>query len=251
MIYGLYLSGQGAQLQTVRQDVVANNLANASTTSFKRELLTARAHLPFDSAQGTRTWLEGNLDNLPGGVTSGGTSTDFSQADLTRTQGAFDVAIQGKGFLKIANGKETYLTRNGQLAIGAQNQLVTRDQGYNVLSAAGTPLAGLDPERPIDVLPDGTVMQGDNDLGKLALVEPQKYTDLTKIGRNMFTAAGKVSPASPETIVKQGYLEDSGVRPVASMMELIESSRTLEANVNMIKTQDDSLERLLQSLPRK
>jgi flagellar basal-body rod protein FlgF len=251
MIYGLYLSGQGAQIQTIRQDVVANNLANASTTGFKRELLTAQAHLPFDSEHGSRTWLAGNLDNLPGGVTPGGTATDFSQGDLTRTQGAFDLAIQGKGFLKVANGKETYLTRNGQLAIGSKNQLVTRDQGYPVLNTAGSPMAGLDPNLSIEVRPDGMVLQGDAEVGRLAIVEPQKYTDLTKVGRNMFTASGRVTPASPETQVKQGYLEDSGVRPVASMMELIESSRTLEANVNMIKTQDDSLDRLLQSLPRK
>ena len=251
MIYGLYLSGQGAQFQMVRQDVVANNLANASTTAFKRELLTAQAHSPFDSAQGTRNWLAGNLDNLPGGVSPGGTSTDFSQGDLNRTQGAFDVAIQGKGFLKVANGKETFLTRNGQLTIGSQDQLVTRDHGYTVLSAAGSPLGGLDRTLPIEVNPDGMVTQGDSDIGKLALVEPQKYTDLTKVGKNMFTTSGKMSAASPETQVKQGYLEDSGVRPVTSMMELIESSRTLEANVNMIKTQDDSLDRLLQSLPRK
>jgi flagellar basal body rod protein FlgG len=251
MIYGLYLSAQGTQIQTVRQEIVANNLANASTTGFKRDLLTAQAHLPFDSQQGKRTWLAGNLDNLPGGVTSGGTSTDFSQGDLTRTQAPFDIALQGNGFLKVANGKETYLTRNGQLAIGSQNQLVTRDQGYTVLSAGGSPLAGLDPNLPIDVHPDGMVAQGDNEIGKLAIVEPQKYTELTKTGRNMFLASGRLSPVKSETIVKQGYLEDSGVRPVASMMELIESSRTVEANVNMIKTQDESLDRLLQSLPRK
>ena len=137
MIYGLYLSGQGAQVQMVRQDVVANNLANAQTTAFKRELLTAQAHSTFDSQQGNRTWLPGNLDNLPGGVTAGGTATDFSQGELQHTQAPFDVALQGKGFLKVLNGKETYLTRNGQLSVGPQNQLVTRDQGFPVLNAEG------------------------------------------------------------------------------------------------------------------
>lgn len=251
MIYGLYLSGQGAQIQTVRQDVIANNLANASTNAFKRELLTAQAHSPFDSEHGSRTWLAGNLDNLPGGVSPGGTTTDFTQGELTRTGGAFDLGLQGNGFLKVLNGKEPYLTRNGQLSIGPQNQLVTREHGYTVLNTAGQPVAGLDPEGSFEVRPDGTVVQGDTEFGKLAIVEPQKYADLTKIGRNMFTASGRLSPASLETMVKQGYLEESGVRPVGSMMELIESSRTLEANVNMIKTQDDSLDRLLQSLPRK
>jgi len=251
MIQGLYLSGQGAQIQTLRQDVIANNLANASTTAFKRELFLAQAHAPYDVEQGRRTWLPGNLDNMPGGVSPAGTSTDFTQGELTHTGAAFDVAFQGQGFLKVSNGKETFLTRDGQLEISAQNQLVTRDLGYPVLGINGQPISQLNPDLAIDVHPDGLVMQGDTEVGRLALVEPQKYTDLTKTGRNLYGVSGRLTPAKPETQLKQGYVENSGVKPVASMMELIESSRALEANVNLIKYQDDSLDRLLSSLPRK
>src|SRR5258708_27594663 len=109
MIQGLYLSGQGAQIQTLRQDVIANNLANASTTAFKRELFMAQAHAPYDVEQGRPTWLPGNLDNLPGGVTPAGTSTDFAQGEPTHTNGAFDLAMQGKGFLKVTNRQESFL----------------------------------------------------------------------------------------------------------------------------------------------
>jgi flagellar basal body rod protein FlgG len=251
MIHGLYLSGQGAQIQTLRQDVIANNLANASTTAFKRELFMAQAHAPYDVEQGRPTWLPGNLDNLPGGVTPAGTSTDFAQGELTHTSNAFDLALQGQGFLQVANGKEKFLTRDGQFEINAQNQLVTRDLGYPVLTITGAPIINLDPAIPIEVQPDGSVFQGDTDVGKLAVVEPQKYGDLTKVGRNLYTTTGRLTPAKPETLVKQGYVENSGVKPVASMMELIESSRALEANVNLIKYQDESLDRLLSSLPRK
>src|SRR5438105_13653776 len=120
MIYGLYLSGQGAQIQTLRQAVVANNLANATTTSFKRDLVTAQSHVPYDAEHGKPTWIDGNLYDMPGGVTADDVATDFSQGELTKTDGAFDVALQGKGFLRVADGKKTYLTRDGQLAVGPQ-----------------------------------------------------------------------------------------------------------------------------------
>src|SRR5262245_6484471 len=77
MIYGLYLSAQGAQIQTLRQAVVSNNIANAATTSFKRDLVTAQAHLPYDAEHGKPTWIQGNLYDMPGGVTPGNSVTDY------------------------------------------------------------------------------------------------------------------------------------------------------------------------------
>jgi flagellar basal body rod protein FlgG len=251
MLYGLYLSAQGAQVQSLRQEVVSNNLANAATASFKRDLVTAQSHVPYDVENGKPGWIYDSLKNMPGGVTPAEVATDFSQGDLTQTKGGFDVALQGKGFLRVSDGKKMFLTRDGQLALGSQNQLVTRDQGLAVLNTSGQPMVNVDPERPIEVLPDGSVFQGDTEVGKLAVVEPRSYGELNKVGRNLYSTSGKLTPAKPETEVKQGYVESSGIRPVASMMELIESSRVLEANVNMIHYQDDSLSRLLGSLPRK
>lgn len=250
MIYGLYLSGQGALVQQARQDVVANNLANASTTAFKRDMLLAQAHLPYDEEQGRPTWLPGNINRLPGGVTPVGSSTDYSVGDFTHTEGALDLAIAGKGFFKVQDGKKSFLTRDGQFELNQQNLLVTRDQGFTVLNTAGLPIGPVDPDLPIEFHSDGSVTQRDTELGKLALFEPQSYSELKKTGRNMYSTTGKLVPVA-DVQVKHGYVENSGVRPVASMMELIASSRALEANTNMIQYQDDSLGRLLSSLPRK
>jgi len=251
MIYGLYLSAQGAQIQSLRQEVVSNNLANASTTSFKRDLVTAQSNLPYDSEQGKPTWIYGNLNEMPGGVTVNDVATDFTQGNLKQTKGNFDLALQGKGFLRATDGKKTYLTRDGELELGPQNHLVTRHGGLTLMNSVGQPMNAVDPLLPIEVHPDGTVMQGDTEVGKLALVEPQSKGELTKVGGNLYTTSAKLAPVKSEIEVKQGYLEESGVQPVTSMMELIESSRALEANVNMIHFQDDSLSRLLDSLPRK
>ena len=95
------------------------------------------------------------------------------------------------------------------------------------------------------------VMQGETEIGKLALVEPKSTAELTKAGGNMYSTSGKLTPTKNETEIKQGFLENSGVEPVIGIMELIESSRGLEANVNMIHFQDDALSKLLDSLPRK
>lgn len=223
MIYGLYLSAQGAQIQTLRQAVVSNNLANAATSGFKRDLVTAQAHLPYDAEHGRPTWIAGNLHEMPGGVTPGNGATDFTQGPLKQTNGAFDVALQGKGFLRVTDGKKTYLTRAGELDLGPQNQIVTRDGGLALVSSTGQPLGALDPDLPVEILADGSVRQGEDEIGKLGLVEPQSYADLTKAGNNLYTYNGTLKPAGPETEVKQGYLEHSGVEAVTGIVELIES----------------------------
>lgn len=254
MIHGLYLSGQGAQIQSTRQDVIANNLANASTNSFKRDLVRAQSHPTWDAAQGSAGKLPGNLELLPGGVTPLDTVTDFSAGQMVSTQGAFDVALSGKGFLRVSDGKKPYLTRDGQLSVTSDGRLVTREHGYAVLNGSGSPISGIDTSDsapPLVFQPDGAVVQGGDEVGRLALVEPASYQQIEKVGNNLYTAPGKLNPAGPELEVRQGYIEASGTNPVTEMMQLIEASRAFEANVNMVKYQDDSLGRLLQSVPRK
>lgn len=251
MIYGLYLSAQGAQIQSTRQDVIANNLANASTNSFKRDLVRVQSHSTFDKEQGKIESLAGSLENLPGGVTPEGTTTDFSVGDLIKTKSPLDVAIAGKGFFQVTDGKRNFLTRDGQFSLTPNGQLVTREHGYALLAEGGQPMSGLDPAKSIEINQDGSVRQEGEEAGKLAVVEPASYQEIEKIGSNMYAAIGKLDPAKPGVEVRQGYLEASGTRPVTEMMELIEASRAFEANVNMIKHQDDALGRLLATLPKR
>ena len=252
MIYGLYLSAQGAAIQSLRQDVIANNLANASTNTFKRDMVRAQAHNPFDFKQSAASMFpaHGGLKNLPGGVTPLDVATDFSPATFTATKQPLDLALAERGFFQVTDGKQTWLTRNGQFTINEKQQLVTRDHGLKVLITTGTPFGGLDQSVPLEIMPDGTVMQAGDNFGKLAVVEPVAYPQLQKTGNNLYTTQGRVLPAKVVD-VKSGYLEASGVKPMVEMVELIESERALESNVNMIKYQDDSLGKLLASLPPK
>ena len=251
MIYGLYLSAQGAQIQSMRQDVIANNMANSSTNSFKRDLVRVQAHPTFDLEQGRSGQQAGNLQNLPGGVTPAGTITDFSNGDLIKTKNPMDLALAGHGLLQVADESRNYLTRDGQLSVNARGQLVTREHGYAVLSQGGLPISGLDPTQSIEIKDDGSIRQNGDNAGKLGIVQPESNRDLQKVGKNMYVTNGQIAPAEQDVSVRQGYLEGSGARPISEMMELIEASRAFEANVNMIKHQDDALGRLLSSLPRR
>jgi flagellar basal body rod protein FlgG len=251
MLQGLYLSAQGARVQSLRQEVLANNLANAGTTAFKRELVRAQAHLPYDAERGTSTLNAQGFENLPGGVTPLAPAIDLSQGALQQTGSPLDIAVSGPGFLQVTDGQRTWLTRDGQLAIDAQNRLVTRSHGHMVLGASGAPILGLDPAQPLTIRPDGTLVQGDTEVGQLAVVQPAAPESLTRQGRNLLGVIGKVAPVNGPVAIQQGYLESSGVNPIAGMVDMIESARAFEANATMIRTQDETLARLLQSLARR
>lgn len=251
MIQGLYLSAQGAQIQQLRQEVISNNLANASTASFKRDLIRAQANASFDSAHGGASRLPHHQNELPGGITPYDVATEFVQGQLSATGNPMDVGIVGKGFLQAQDGRRTYLTRDARLAIAPDGTLVSRDHGHAILGANGSgPILGLDPSLPLTVESDGLLRQSGGEVGRLAILEPFNYRQIQKSGHNQYVASGRVVNAPEETQLKQGMTELSSVQPVTELTSLIEASRAFESNINMIKHQDEALGRLLSVVPR-
>jgi len=227
-------------------------VANAGTSGFKRDFALFQSHRPFDIENGTGSEPPGNQYALSGGVSPAQIATDFSTGPMVRTGSAYDVALAGHGFFQVTDGQQQYLTRNGQFTVTHNGELVAQGSGMRVLSSKGVPIS-IPPEATrIDIADDGTLTAtgGDGEqtqLGKLALVQPAAEGQLQKIGNSLYRANGDVSPAGGDLQVKQGYIEGSGVSPVNEMVEMIQASRAVEANVNMIKFQDEALDRLLQS----
>ena len=114
MSYGLYLSADGAYAQTRRLEVVANNVANADTVGFKRELAVFQARYAEQTARGYDSPGSGSINDMGGGVMVAQTKTDFSAGPTKRTNGPTDLAIDGEGFLMVKKGDQQYLTRRGQ-----------------------------------------------------------------------------------------------------------------------------------------
>lgn len=256
MIYGLYLSAQGADAAAFQQAVLANNLANAGTTAFKRDVPVFRAHFPFDVANLHPPVAPETIDDQTGGLTVEGTVTEFAeQGSLKATGGQYDLALVGPGFFEVGEGQQRFLTRNGQLTLGRDNVLTEADSGLPVLTVEGDRIEVPTGTVRLNVSADGLVsaIDGANarvTLGQLSVVEPQVPEQLVKEGNSLYTNLGTSRP-SVTTQVRQGMLEDSNVEPVTEMMNMIQSSRGFEMNMNLVRLQDETVARLLQTIPRR
>jgi len=250
MLYGLYLSAQGAQARSTQLDVAANNLANAGTNSFKRDLALFQAHRSYDSEYGNSANVPYGLSDSTGGMTVAETHTDYSQGSLQKTGGTLDLAIAGPGFFRINDGSEELLSRDGRFTQNANGDLLTADGGYQVLSSGGAPIRLSEDAVSIEIADDGTISERLDDgslntVARLGLAQPSDQRTLQKVGDNLYRPMADVASVEEGTRIIQGFLEGSGVNPVVETMRMIEASRGFETNLNMIKFQDESLARLL------
>ena len=243
MSYGLYISAEGAQAQSQRLDVISNNLANVDTVGFKRDLAMFQARNAEAIDQGKAEAGSGSINDIGGGVMFQGSRTDYSAGPLKATGNPTDVALRKDGFFQVRDGKDTYLTRAGNFTITAQGELVTQD-GLPVLGESGAPITLVNPQARWEITGAGEVRQG-NEIQRLAIVKPASMGDLVKAGGNKFRALADTPPVpSADRDVVTGHLEMSGVEPTKEMVEMIQTSRYLEANLNMMQTQDRMLNEL-------
>jgi flagellar basal-body rod protein FlgF len=241
--YGLYLSAEGAHAQSVRLETLANNLANVDTVGFKRDQAIFQARLAEAMQQGLDEPGSGSVNDLGGGVAVLGTITDFSAAAPKQTKSPSDFAINGDGFFVVQRGTQQLLTRAGNFLVDVAGRLVTPG-GDPVISDLNTPIV-VDPTVPWRSTPDGGIAQN-GDVFNMAIVRPRSYGDLAKVGDNLYRSLAPPTPVDPtERQVLSGFLESSNVQPTGEMIELIETSRAFEANVAMIRNQDELLNDLI------
>ncbi len=244
MPYGLYISADGAQAQMQRLEVIANNLANGETVGFKRDLGIIQARYAEAIQQGLSSPGGGSIDDIGGGVRFQETKTDFSPGPQRRTNNPSDLAIQGDGFFLVRKDDTTYLTRAGNFRVTPNGQLVTQ-QGYQVLSDNRTPIVIQPDGKRWEITPSGAVSQ-DGATQNLALVKPASLGDLVKTGENLFRPLAEPKALlETERSVSSGYIELSDVQPTTELIDMLETSRLVEANVNMIKTQDEMISGLI------
>lgn len=253
MLYGLYQSAVGADLQSLRMDTVTNNIANAGTSSFKRDLAIFAVRAQQAELDGNLHEVPPGLQGHPGSAMIVETVTDFSQGPLTATGADFDVALLGPGFLRVSNGNEEFLTRRGTLTLNADAELVQADTGYRVLDPRGSAIL-VPPGMDIQIDEAGGITathpttRETLPVGELDLVQPGDPRTLKKRGESLYEATAGYTQAGPEVRIRQGYLEQSGVRPIREMLAMIETSKAFEANMNLIQYQEQTLGQLLQAV---
>ncbi len=247
MPYGLYLSAEGAEAQSTRLEIIAHNLANVDTVAFKRELAVLQARYAEAIEEGLIEPDSGGIDDVGGGIMVSETKTDYSPGPLKRTEIPTDVAIKGQGFFVVEKGDETLLTRAGNFSLTSGGELVTQ-QGYNVLDDTGIPIVIRDAQWQIS---DSGTLRQPSGVQNLALVQPESLGDLVRIGENLFRSLSdpQAVPVN-ERRMAAGHLEMSSVNPTTEMTEMIQASRALEANVNMMRVQNEMLSGLVNRVMR-
>jgi flagellar basal-body rod protein FlgF len=208
-------------------DIVANNIANANTTGFKVEELMVRT----EPAKPART----NGGSYPVKfVLDDGVARDFGQGALTQTGGDFDLAIEGQGFFKVSTAGGERYTRDGRFTMAPDGKLVTQN-GAAVLDEGGGEIL-IDPLKgPITFGKNGTVSQGAELLGKIAVVRPTDLASFRKDGDNLYRNTTNDTPqAAPDAKVHQGMLEASNVQSITQITKLIEVSRAYESVAKMM-----------------
>jgi flagellar basal-body rod protein FlgF len=246
MIYGLYLSAAGLVTNSYRQDVIANNIANSEAVGFKRDLaMIQQRPMADDEIPGGDENSDPSMQNLGGGMFAAPTMVDTRQGDMDPTGNNLDVAIQGNGYFAVNSGGKMRLTRNGQFVVDHTGTLaLSVDGGPPVLDTHQAPIA-IPPGLPVTIGSDGTVSQGGTILAKLGVFDVADSSQLKKEGGSLLSTGSSTPAAVAAPTVKSQCLERSNVDPATELTLLMDTQRQLEANANMIQTQDETLSKLV------
>ena len=234
----VYVAMTGAKQLMQAQALVANNLANVSTTGFRADL--AR----FDAEQVQGPGYPSRINTVAAGL-----GFDHTQGTLVQTGSVLDVAIDGPGWLAVQarDGSQAY-SRGGSLKVTALGQLIT-ERGETVLGDNG-PLA-VPPYTQIALAADGTlsiVPQGQGpetlaQVGRLKLVNPPAR-ELEKRPDGLVRVKGGAPAASDATVrVVSGAIETSNVNTAATLVDMIEYARQFDLAVRMMQTADQNATR--------
>ncbi|CDH43779.1 flagellar basal-body rod protein FlgG [Candidatus Contendibacter odensensis] len=261
MTSALWVAKTGMDAQQTRMSVISHNLANVSTTGFKRDRAQFEDLLYQNVRQtGGQTSQSTQLPSglmLGTGVRSVATAKLFTQGNIIQTGNNLDLAINGRGFFQIQkpDGTVAY-TRDGSFQLDAQGQIVTSN-GYLMQPAVTLPPS----VQSVTVGHDGVIsaqisgQAAPQQIGQIQTVDFVNPAGLQASGENLFmesAASGSPQPGNPDAnglgAVMQGALETSNVNVVEEMVAMIETQRAYEMNSKAISTTDQMMQYTNQNL---
>jgi flagellar basal-body rod protein FlgG len=253
MLRGLWSAATGMAAQKLAIDVIANNLANVNTVSFKKSRSEFQDLMYQTISQAGSLTSYGS--EIPTGIHIGmgtmpvGVSKMFMQGDFKETNNELDLSIEGKGFFKVLSGGEELYTRAGSFKL---------DSDGNISTANGDKL------QPEMAIPTDTVSINIDKTGTVTVFDPEGtgsslgvielYTfpnpgGLFSLGRNLYRptdASGESIPGTPGSegvgTIAQGFVEMSNVDVVEEMVSMIMAQRAYETNSKAIQTADNMLQ---------
>ena len=198
-------------------DVIANNLANASTPAFQREEPTFSEYVasvrPAEGQSGTQSISF---------VQDAGIVRDLSEGHLNTTDAPFDMAIHGKGYFAVQTPNGERYTRNGHFTLDNSGQIVTSNG--DAVQGDGGAITITPDDGDVHIAQDGTVSGKNGQIGRIRIVDFANPRALTKEGASLFAADGQSPATATNFTLQSGMLENSNVEPVGVGSERQRSS---------------------------
>jgi len=255
MSISLYSAASGMEAQQTNLNVISNNIANVSTTGFKKSKVEFQ-DMFYQVPKSVGADSGGNI--LPTGIQIGtgtqvvSTSKVFTQGQVTQTGEQLDVAIVGDGFFRVTGpDQEILYTRDGAFKVGPDGA-VTNSQGMTALDFTSPPNGTT---KIVINSVGGTTYLSDNGTilgtGQLQTARFRNPSGLLALGGNLFRetdASGAPVIAQPGAdgtgSLQQGYLETSNVNIVEEMVNMILAQRAYEINSKSIQTSDSMMQQV-------
>ncbi len=235
---GLYVASSGGLVETRRLDVVANNVANASTVGYKAQRIVSRQQEFSDtlaSIVNAPNRAAKDQEQLPG-VTDIRTVTDFSPGPISHTGNPLNVALtEPDTFFVVDTPDGEQLTRAGNFTLDEQGNIVTPD-GHSVLGEGGALTVGAGMPK---ITSNGTVLADGENVGRLRTVQVENPSELERRGGARFVPQGGAEPTVVEASVVPESVEMPNFNIVETMVEMISTQRSFEAYSKTVKTIDD------------
>jgi flagellar basal-body rod protein FlgF len=212
-----------------QMEVIANNIANASTPAFKSERLIFSEFLAKGADGGPPVSF----------VQDTAVIRDMSEGVFSETRNPLDLAIQGDGYFVIEGPSEPYYTRNGRFHINEDGQLAN-SANMPLLGEDNKPISITGASGRIEIAKDGTITTDGGVIGRVQIVRFESEQDLRPISNALFRADKAPMPAADAKVL-QGAIEESNVQPIVETTNMIEALRSYQNSHQMVQNEHERI----------
>ncbi|MGO5053723.1 flagellar hook-basal body protein [Lachnospiraceae bacterium LCP25S3_G4] len=246
MFRGFYNLTSEVICQNRNLNVISNNMTNVSTPGYKSDTFTAstfKEELLYRRGNGTNRNAT-QIGSVSMIRSAQETAINYSQGAFESTEGVLDVALTGNGFFQIQTNNGIVYTRNGSFMID--------EGGYLALSGVGRVMGQNGPIQlntdNITIDRNGNIYSsnGQNNFGKISVVDFADYDQLVKQDGGVFTATAAATPANTEFLWK--YIEKSNVDAVEEMTSMMSGQRALQSSVQVLKMYDQLMGKVVNDI---
>jgi flagellar basal-body rod protein FlgF len=234
VIRGMYSAASALDTAATNQELVAENLAHASTPGYRRQGLLFAAYNPLGESSPESSAPASRISD----VRAAGSFTQFEPGPIQQTGNPLDLVINGNAFFVLDGPNGPIYTRNGSFQMNAQGQLQT-SSGYRVRGQGG-PITFPSNVSTISVNSDGVVYANGTEVSQLQLATFQDPAALQRVGPTLFAGPAPQAPPAGTVRVAQGYREGSNVQVVNEMISMMLGMRYYEAAERALRSLSDA-----------